>query len=1070
VDLKDIDLFGVVSQHSVAIKMAVKDWGERYEANQISATAEFFTLLVKASGCEYVVTAEEVDEGAVDELVQRLTELAKQDGVVDPFAGRGGRKFQESYEEMWDKAVREAHTRDFLFDDFFMDKVVNLTTAMSCSVIRSFRHAATVGATQLVTSWIDVMKTLMEARDTAQRQLAAEDKKAKGGRPTERAATLKRTLELSHKHTQDLQSVISNVFQAVFAHRFRDVAPAVRSCVIGGIGCWVCSLPTIYLKDQFLKYLAWALSDKDAEVRKSGVAAVEELYSDERNVSSLEGFTERFRQRFVELTYDVDSGVAAAAVRLLMRLLEVQAISWDKVYEVCGLLMEANTEIRHATADLVAYQVQELGAQQLQGVSKGKKAKATKASEEDEQLAGLLHVLRELSKSREAGNEDDEALLPASKGSASAAEPLETETIAYVVDAMQDRMPVLTDWNALTGALVEDSAGTANSEVDSCNLLNVYVAAIRRACGTLDLPAAGGAAAGKKALPAKARNQMKESQKEATLVLMRALPKLMRKFQSNHKQVVLLVCLVKEMRLDLFLHKRDEKGFEAMLQVIVGVFGKHSDEETVLQCITTLNYCVDNGEDMMQDRAQLALNKCLEDMRTKLLDGWARLGKLSKKDLASAVAAAEEGDVDPVLFSTQAALMRLYHLQMCSSKPLAALEELNKVLCKLLEFVVKGKPLTTGIIQYALLNRFAGLLWAFHGLRSADRDDAAAIDAFVITRDDFHHQLMAIGEVAHDHPLCSTVFQLQSDLYLLLGRACRGEGLPEEVGYSPTDDDLIKYWALGRQIITHTADDVVDEEAEASGARAGLSPVEALIHTGKLLTNGVVNNPSWLTGQLVSYLSVIGNEAKEVVKDLLLGLDKERQVPTVYLDSLQAAWGRVEEASEDDYEQAAKQVQSLSARVMQMYCRPTEANQQAVCHIMRGGIRFACLDLPSRAEFLGYGLGHFIGRLSPENAAAVSAHLVKEAAPALKKAPEQLELVDNFNSHLEARAAEEDGGEGAMEEGDEDIQQPTEEQLFVGRPSGARKRPAEGPPGDEEEEEEEEELGEAPPRPMRRRR
>lgn len=98
-------------------------------------------------------------------------------------------------------------------------------------------------------------------------------------------------------------------------------------------------------------------------------------------------------------------------------------------------------------------------------------------------------------------------------------------------------MPVLTDWNALTGALVEDSAGTANSEVDSCNLLNVYVAAIRRACGTLDLPAAGGAAAGKKALPAKARNQMKESQKEATLVLMRALPKLMRKFQSNHKQV-----------------------------------------------------------------------------------------------------------------------------------------------------------------------------------------------------------------------------------------------------------------------------------------------------------------------------------------------------------------------------------------------------------------------------------------------------------------------------------------------------------------------------------------------------
>jgi hypothetical protein len=67
-------------------------------------------------------------------------------------------------------------------------------------------------------------------------------------------------------------------------------------------------------------------------------------------------------------------------------------------------------------------------------------------------------------------------------------------------------------------------------------------------------------------------------------------------------QVVLLVGLVREMRLDLFLHKRDEKGFEAMLAVVVGVFGKHSDEETVLECITTLNYCVDKGEDMMQAR------------------------------------------------------------------------------------------------------------------------------------------------------------------------------------------------------------------------------------------------------------------------------------------------------------------------------------------------------------------------------------------------------------------------------------------------------------------------------------
>jgi hypothetical protein len=49
------------------------------------------------------------------------------------------------------------------------------------SVVRPFRLAATVAAAQLVTSWIHVMKTLMDARDTAQRQLMAEEKKSKVG-------------------------------------------------------------------------------------------------------------------------------------------------------------------------------------------------------------------------------------------------------------------------------------------------------------------------------------------------------------------------------------------------------------------------------------------------------------------------------------------------------------------------------------------------------------------------------------------------------------------------------------------------------------------------------------------------------------------------------------------------------------------------------------------------------------------------------------------------------------------------------------------------------------------------
>ena len=45
------------------------------------------------------------------------------------------------------------------------------------SVVRNFRALATLTAGQLVSSWVRAMVTLTEARDTAQRQLDAEQRK-----------------------------------------------------------------------------------------------------------------------------------------------------------------------------------------------------------------------------------------------------------------------------------------------------------------------------------------------------------------------------------------------------------------------------------------------------------------------------------------------------------------------------------------------------------------------------------------------------------------------------------------------------------------------------------------------------------------------------------------------------------------------------------------------------------------------------------------------------------------------------------------------------------------------------
>lgn len=79
---------------------------------------------------------------------------------------------------------------------------------------------------------------------------------------SERMASFQKVMERSHSQVSSLKACVNNIFQAVSAHRFRDVAPEIRTLVIEGIAHWTSSLPADFLQDQYLKYVAWALSDR----------------------------------------------------------------------------------------------------------------------------------------------------------------------------------------------------------------------------------------------------------------------------------------------------------------------------------------------------------------------------------------------------------------------------------------------------------------------------------------------------------------------------------------------------------------------------------------------------------------------------------------------------------------------------------------------------------------------------------------------------------------------------------------------------------------------------------------
>jgi len=78
----------------------------------------------------------------------------------------------------------------------------------------------------------------------------------------ERIASFKRTLDRCHSQAQSLEASIQAIWQGIFSARFRDVDADIRAVVIRGIGDWIAMNPADFLTDHYLKYVAWALSDR----------------------------------------------------------------------------------------------------------------------------------------------------------------------------------------------------------------------------------------------------------------------------------------------------------------------------------------------------------------------------------------------------------------------------------------------------------------------------------------------------------------------------------------------------------------------------------------------------------------------------------------------------------------------------------------------------------------------------------------------------------------------------------------------------------------------------------------
>ena len=170
---------------------------------------------------------------------------------------------------------------------------------MSDSKSRAFRHTATLCAYSIISGLSSVLREAEESLLTSRR-------------PADVRTTM-----------QEITRIILELFRDVFTMRVRDLFVELRIATIRFLQDWMCEFPSQYVKPEYAKNLGFLLHDRKPEVRHASLEALISVYSmDTESITPMDRFTERFRERFAEMTRDVDPNCVEAALRLCSLVLK----------------------------------------------------------------------------------------------------------------------------------------------------------------------------------------------------------------------------------------------------------------------------------------------------------------------------------------------------------------------------------------------------------------------------------------------------------------------------------------------------------------------------------------------------------------------------------------------------------------------------------------------------------------------------------------------------------------------------------------------------------------------------
>mmetsp|Transcript_4325 Transcript_4325/g.8293 ORF Transcript_4325/g.8293 Transcript_4325/m.8293 type:complete len:1621 (+) Transcript_4325:123-4985(+) len=507
------------------------------------------------------------------------------------------------------------------------------------------RAAASTAVYSMGQAILDKTVRLSEKLQIVTRQFAA----AVGGKgkktSSAKAESLRFQIDCLRRTRETLDEIIEAlVIKGVFIHRYRDSNMFNRASSIHALADMAIRRPDVFLKDKYLKYFGWMLSDKAECVRIAALDGLNRPFEETDNtkiigqetsidLSHLENVSTKFLKRISETVIDVHSSVQERGVKLMLSLLRAGFLDdvddeqmWNQV-NILAFETDSTPAVRRDALYFIMEQLEEFDEGDDKSSKKRKSLDNPQPS--DKKAAQRLDAIASW-----AAHTLTDGNVPLDK--------IQIGLVSHLVHSLRD-MPdhkdIITNWNAMIRAITDEKIATtsqgnaAGAKADLAKqrvLVEILVCAARSEVESvtendfmvsdLDPIFMRYSSKGSERKKSSKRNSATSSLSHESLsvALIKSLPNLLEKFKSDSKILESLTSLPRYFVPSVFTLPQRKNDFVSLLKTLMDIYLLSTDEGVLRNCARSIRY-LSEGNHARSNEAINGVKKLVGKVRDNIL-------------------------------------------------------------------------------------------------------------------------------------------------------------------------------------------------------------------------------------------------------------------------------------------------------------------------------------------------------------------------------------------------------------------------------------------------------------------